>query len=943
MTMRTNARSGRARGARRLATVGLLALVLLAVGGLTWGPPARSQPAPLSTDQQLVREALGLPPFFFLASGASDFAAADQPARHETWYYPDLKVAYVFVDGAFVGSDDSEPLPAGVTLPSLTPTQVTLGMSVADLRQLLNNEEPNLTVTMPDSIAPDMILYEFAGVHAIFQGGGLVWIESGPYSTTPPPTGAAPRSGSDLFARLRAQIDRHSVAVAEAAGRGASPMVTDSSLSRTQLQFLPPIMLIGTIASVAIKTSRALEQQALKNQLNKDADAFDAESKRLAGEAAQLAGTDPLRAAQLRFAADQAANIAGGVRNQLVTALQEEIDKQKTPLYWVPVVGNALVKPDIDRVRTAIDKFGQDRLGRGGALSQGMENWLNNVTGDVSNLDPNARASILTDLYRTLEQKCLNDPLRNGNPALCRDAARNDLNNIARNQGGAIAQSCLDFLNNLGNRPGNRRLDGPRRSSLLLTVRLPLLSRPALSEQAAQGSGCPGRACTATACPATTAATPQPTPTATAAPSAPVVSALNCSPATARPGESVQCSAAVTGTVTSQNWTAAGGNPASGAGASFSTSFDAEGGKSITLLACNGSACVSQSGSVTVAQPAPMISAVGCSPASVELNKPVSCSPSVTNSTGSTTYTWAAPDGSPNTGSSASFSTSYASAGGKNVSLTACNGSACATQQQAVTVNAAQAPQVRSVECSPTPVETGKPVTCRVSADGTVTGQTWSAPDGNPNAGNGAAFTTSFATAGRKPVSVQVCNGSACATGQGAVEVAVAGLPVGTSTLNGGFTMDQAASGRNCDISYAPRTNGTFNLTITIDATSPTGTVSGRFSGSGSGSGRGECNGVTGNFTWSQTYTGTFSGTVDRTTGALVNVTGTIAGNQSNRNFDCVDRDNKSATCGSPPSGAYSFPIRVTGTVARDGGSARGDFNVQQIRLATNGSWSVSR
>ena len=430
-------------------------------------------------------------------------------------------------------------------------------------------------------------------------------------------------------------------------------------------------------------------------------------------------------------------------------------------------------------------------------------------------------------------------------------------------------------------------------------------------------------------------------------PPAPTVDSVTCDPATVAPAASVRCTASVSGTVASRQWSASGGQPSSGTAEEFSTSFASEGDATVELKACSdtaGATCNSGRATVKVQAPAPTITAVGCAPATVDIGKNVACSPTVGGTTGLTSYSWAAPDGSPSTGSGATFSTSYASDGSKNISLTVCNGSACANQRQTITVNAPQAPTIRSVDCSPTPVETGKQVTCRVMADGTVTSQTWTATDGNPASGTSASFTTSYATSGRKAISVQVCNGAtACATGQGAVEVTVAGLPAGTTTLNGGFTMDQAGTGRNCQISYAPRTNGTFNLTLTIDAASPTGTVSGRFSGSGSGSGRGECNGVTGNFTWSQTYSGTFSGTVDRTTGALINVTGTLTGNQSNRNFDCVDRDNKTVTCGSPPSGPYTFPIRVTGTVARDGSSARGDFAVQQINLATNASWSVSR
>ena len=93
-------------------------------------------------------------------------------------------------------------------------------------------------------------------------------------------------------------------------------------------------------------------------------------------------------------------------------------------------------------------------------------------------------------------------------------------------------------------------------------------------------------------------ATPVPTAPPTQAPSVPVVNSLGCSPTTVQTGQTVTCNPSVTGTVTDYGWSVSGGSPSSGAGSTFSTTFDSAGAKFIDFAACNAGLC--GDGAVTI-------------------------------------------------------------------------------------------------------------------------------------------------------------------------------------------------------------------------------------------------------------------------------------------------------------------------------------------------------
>ncbi|MCH8813627.1 MAG: protein kinase [Chloroflexi bacterium] len=135
----------------------------------------------------------------------------------------------------------------------------------------------------------------------------------------------------------------------------------------------------------------------------------------------------------------------------------------------------------------------------------------------------------------------------------------------------------------------------------------------------ASPTGSPSASATATPTPRsetptnqpTSQATPKPTVAATGAPTAaptalpaPTISSVGC-PGFVDVNDTVSCNPTVSGNVTSRSWTAPGGSPSSGSGASFSTTYNTGGMKWISLTACNGTSCTSTDTTVEVAIPLP--------------------------------------------------------------------------------------------------------------------------------------------------------------------------------------------------------------------------------------------------------------------------------------------------------------------------------------------------
>lgn len=175
----------------------------------------------------------------------------------------------------------------------------------------------------------------------------------------------------------------------------------------------------------------------------------------------------------------------------------------------------------------------------------------------------------------------------------------------------------------------------------------------------------------------------------------PSLQRVACVPSEVEPSEPVTCSATLNGgQVSTYAWSAPGGNPSSGAGETFTTSWDSTGNRQVSLEVCNDGGCDDESLAISVAagtitappRSPPAIDALECSPANPEVNETVTCSATLSGGSVST-YQWTAQNGNPSSGADRTFTSNWSSAGAKQVSLEACNDAGCDSADQTVTVD----------------------------------------------------------------------------------------------------------------------------------------------------------------------------------------------------------------------------------------------------------------
>src|SRR2546426_740652 len=231
----------------------------------------------------------------------------------------------------------------------------------------------------------------------------------------------------------------------------------------------------------------------------------------------------------------------------------------------------------------------------------------------------------------------------------------------------------------------------------------------------------------------------------------PIVVTVACGSATT--GKPVTCNAAATGGTSPYtfSWSAPGGNPSTGSGPSFTTTYATKGTNAVNATATDANTVRKSSTASVVVSGQPIVVTATCGSATA--GKPVTCSASATGGTAPYTYSWSAPGGSPPTGSGDSFTTTYATKGTLVVNATATDGNNANKSQTASIVVAAQ-PIVVTVTCGSATV--GKPVTCNASIMGGTSPYTfsWFAPGGSPASGTGASFTTTYAAKGTNVVNV---------------------------------------------------------------------------------------------------------------------------------------------------------------------------------------------
>ena len=249
----------------------------------------------------------------------------------------------------------------------------------------------------------------------------------------------------------------------------------------------------------------------------------------------------------------------------------------------------------------------------------------------------------------------------------------------------------------------------------------------------------------------------QSTTVAVVAEQAPTIDSVSCEPASPVVGETITCSANLSGGKP-DTYAWSGGDPATGSDASFSTAFDSIGDQTISLTVANTLGDDTQSTTVAVLElppPAPTIDSLSCA---AQLDGVVRCSAVVGNDDPSVSYAWSG-GGDPATGSNAEFVTSFAAVGDQTISLTVSNSGGSASDSTTVAVQqVVRASAIDSISCSPASPDVNETVTCSADLSGGEPDfYTWRG-GGDPPGGNDASFTTTFASPGERTVSLAVSN-----------------------------------------------------------------------------------------------------------------------------------------------------------------------------------------
>ena len=263
---------------------------------------------------------------------------------------------------------------------------------------------------------------------------------------------------------------------------------------------------------------------------------------------------------------------------------------------------------------------------------------------------------------------------------------------------------------------------------------------------------------------------------------APVIDSISCSPSSPTLAESVTCTATLSGGAPSYHpspysWR---GGPVGSSIATYNTSFSSTGAKTISLTVTNAAGSDTASVTLTVvadaAVQAPVIDSISCSPSSPTALESITCTANLSGGS-PTSYAWSG--GRAWGGSSATYSTSFSSAGSRTVSLTVTNAGGSNTDSVTLTVAAAttlQVPVVDSISCSPSPATTNRDVTCTASlSGGAPDSYSWSSdPSFGSGTNNRTSFDFLFRNTGSYTVSLTVRNAAGSHTGSVPLTVAAA-------------------------------------------------------------------------------------------------------------------------------------------------------------------------
>ena len=238
----------------------------------------------------------------------------------------------------------------------------------------------------------------------------------------------------------------------------------------------------------------------------------------------------------------------------------------------------------------------------------------------------------------------------------------------------------------------------------------------------------------------------------------PAIDNISCTPSSPTVGESVTCTADLSGDAPdSYAWS---GGASAGSGSTYTTSFSTSGSKTISLTVANTAGSDTGSATLTVEQPLqpPVIDSISCTPSSpATADEDVNCT---ANLSGGAPDSWAW-SGGVSGGSRAAYSPSFDGDGDYTVSLTVANADGADTDSTTVTVGdgtmtALLPPEIDSLSCSPSSPTVDEDVTCTATVSGDEPASyEWRAGSSNSD---GQSHSTSFSKAGDYTVSLTVTN-----------------------------------------------------------------------------------------------------------------------------------------------------------------------------------------
>ena len=329
--------------------------------------------------------------------------------------------------------------------------------------------------------------------------------------------------------------------------------------------------------------------------------------------------------------------------------------------------------------------------------------------------------------------------------------------------------------------------------------------------------------------------------------------AISC-PSTGTIGTAISCTATSTGGTApvAFSWTATGGTPSSGTGATFSTTYNAGGPKQISVTATDAATPPNtDTATATVTISAGLTVTISC-PATGTVGTAVTCTVASTGGTGTVTFAWTATGGSPSSGSGSSFSTTYSVKGSKTISVTGTDSATPtpATDTKSASVNIA----ALTLSVAPTVPTTGT-VGTSVGVSATAIGGTspytftWDFGDGS-GAVSGATASHTYTAKGTFTVKVTVTDANAV-TASNTASITISPLTLATdftfpatitpgtaasftATTTGGtspysyaWTFGDGTTGTGNPVSHTYSSSGPFTVTVTVtDANAKTATAS---------------------------------------------------------------------------------------------------------------------